>query len=102
MRFVDAADLETVTVVTESVIVRGRLVPVPDDETLLAQRAIAANATVPALDVSPDTPIEELDCLRYRLPPEELSGQWFDPPDGLCDRTGPLGGAHAAGCEPTV
>jgi nitroimidazol reductase NimA-like FMN-containing flavoprotein (pyridoxamine 5'-phosphate oxidase superfamily) len=91
MAFVEATDLATFTVFTErpaeSVIVRGRLVPVGDDETILAQRAIAANATIPALNVSPDTPIEELDCTLYRLTPEELSGRRFGPPDGLRDRT---------------
>jgi len=89
MAFIEATDLATFTVFTErpaeSVIARGRLAPVPDDKSILAQRALAANATIPALNVSPDTSIEELDCTLYRLTPAELSGRRFGPPDGLRD-----------------
>ena len=34
-------------------------------------------STIPALNVSPDTPVEELGITLYRLIPEELSGRRF-------------------------
>jgi hypothetical protein len=91
MAFIETTDLATLTVFTErpaeSVIVRGRLDTVPEDEAILARRAIAANATIPALNVTPDTPIDDLEFALYRLTPEEVSGRRFgsadDPLDGF-------------------
>lgn len=84
MAFIETTDLATFTVFTErpakSVIVRGQLDPVPEDEMLRAQRAIAANATIPALNVSPDTRIDDLDFSIHRLDPEERSGRRFGTP----------------------
>ncbi|MEF8855836.1 MAG: pyridoxamine 5'-phosphate oxidase family protein [Haloplanus sp.] len=89
MAFIETTDLATLTVFTEcpaeSVIVRGRLGAVPDDEAIPARRAIAANATIPALNVSPDTPTEDLEFTLYRLAPEEISGRRFGPTGDLLD-----------------
>ncbi|AGB36307.1 pyridoxamine 5'-phosphate oxidase family protein [Natronococcus occultus] len=77
--FIETTDIATFTVYTErptkSVIVRGKLDPVPEDEETDAMAVIAENATIPTLNVSPDTPTAELSCRLYRLTPEMVSGR---------------------------
>lgn len=61
-----------------SVIVRGELEPVPEDEEAHAAAAITENAEIPTLNVSPDVPTEELSFTFHRLTPGELSGRTFE------------------------
>ncbi|WP_251341454.1 pyridoxamine 5'-phosphate oxidase family protein [Haloplanus halophilus] len=81
MAFVETTDIATLTVFTErparSVIVRGRLQPVGDEDADVAMRAIAANADIPTVDVSLDADPDALEFDLYRLVPEERSGRTF-------------------------
>lgn len=84
MAFADTTDVATVTVFSErparSVVVRGPLEAVPDDDEPIASTAIAENADIPTLDVVPDRAPAELDMGFYRLVPDERSGRRFPDP----------------------
>jgi len=81
LRFVETTEVATLTAFTEdptrSVIVRGEIDRVPDTDDPVAMRAIAANATIPTVDVSLDTDPDELTFAFYRLIPSERSGRTF-------------------------
>lgn len=83
MAFIETTDVATFTAFTDdparSVLVRGPLEPVPDADEHRASSAIAANATIPTLNVSLDTMTDELAFEFYRLVPQELSGRAFGP-----------------------
>jgi hypothetical protein len=79
MAFVRSTEVASFTVHTddpaESVLVRGRLERVADDERAAASAAMADNAEIPTLNVYPDTPTEDLSMAFYRLVPETMSGR---------------------------
>jgi nitroimidazol reductase NimA-like FMN-containing flavoprotein (pyridoxamine 5'-phosphate oxidase superfamily) len=81
MDFVATTEIATLTAFTEqparSVIVRGELGPVPDEDDPVAMRAIAANATIPTVHISLDTDPDALSFDFYRLCPAERSGRKF-------------------------
>ena len=81
MAFVETTDVATLTAFTErparSVIVRGELGPVPDEDEPVAMRAIAANATIPTVDISLDADPDALSFDFYRLRPDDRSGRKF-------------------------
>ncbi|MFD1632598.1 pyridoxamine 5'-phosphate oxidase family protein [Haloplanus ruber] len=81
MHFVETTEVATLTAFTQdparSVIVRGGLCPVADADEPIAMRAIAANATIPTVDVSLDTNPDELTFAFYQLCPDERSGRAF-------------------------
>ena len=67
-----------------SVVARGPVERVADSADDRAVAALAENATIPNVNVSPDTPDGEVDFVFYRLDPDELSGRTFGAtPDGL-------------------
>jgi nitroimidazol reductase NimA-like FMN-containing flavoprotein (pyridoxamine 5'-phosphate oxidase superfamily) len=71
----------TLTVIVEdpwrSVIVQGPLRKVSDEDQQIAANAIAENATIPTLNVSIETPLEELATDFYQLESVTLSGRRF-------------------------
>jgi nitroimidazol reductase NimA-like FMN-containing flavoprotein (pyridoxamine 5'-phosphate oxidase superfamily) len=79
--YLETTDRITLTVIVEdpwrSVIVQGPLRKVPDEDQQIAANAIAENATIPTLNVSIETPLEELATDFYQLEPETLSGRRF-------------------------
>ena len=81
MRFVETTGVATFTVFTQrparSVVLRGPLEPVPDADAVHARRAIAANATIPSLDVYPDPDDGDRDISLYRLRVDDRSGRAF-------------------------
>lgn len=81
MAFIETTDTATFTVWTEnparSVIVRGAIEEVPEEQDVIATNAIAENAELPTLNVIPDQPLEELSMDHYRLRPGEVSGRKF-------------------------
>ncbi|MFC7082227.1 pyridoxamine 5'-phosphate oxidase family protein [Halorussus caseinilyticus] len=82
MSFVETTDVATFTTFTDdnpafSVIARGRLVPVPDEETSRASSVFAENCDVPMLNVSVEKSVDELSFDFYRLRPDEISGRKF-------------------------
>lgn len=81
IRLIESTDLATFTVYTEevarSVIVRGHLELVPAEDEVRATNAVAENATIPTLNVTPDVPLEALSFDLYQLVPEDLSGRTF-------------------------
>ncbi|SIR66614.1 pyridoxamine 5'-phosphate oxidase family protein [Natronorubrum thiooxidans] len=83
LSFIETTDVATLTAFTDdparSVLVRGPLEPVPEADQQRASGAIAANATIPALNVSLETMTDELAFEFYRLVPQELSGRAFGP-----------------------
>lgn len=90
MQFLDGTETATFTVWTEapaeSVVARGTLEPVPDADVVTASNAIAENATVPTLNVVPDSTVDQLGMDYYRLVPEELTGRKFGAnPESLAD-----------------
>lgn len=76
--FIETTDVSTFTVFSEnpprSVIVRGALEPVTDDEALAAA-AISKNAVVPSLNVSSENSLDDLVFDFYHLRPDEVSGR---------------------------
>ncbi|MFA9425591.1 pyridoxamine 5'-phosphate oxidase family protein [Natronorubrum sp. A-ect3] len=83
LSFIETTNTATLTAFTDdpprSVLARGPLEPVPEAAHQRASSAIAANATIPALNVSLETTTDELAFEFYRLVPRELSGRAFDP-----------------------
>ncbi|MGQ4556248.1 pyridoxamine 5'-phosphate oxidase family protein [Halobellus sp. GM3] len=82
MTFIGTTEIATLTVFTErpaeSVVVRGRLVPVPVDEQKRAAMAISENADIPAVNVFPETTPEGLTMEFYQLVPDAYSGRRFN------------------------
>ena len=83
LSFMETTNIATLTAFTDdpprSVLVRGPLEPVPEADQARASSAIAANATIPTLNVSLETATDDLAFEFYRLVPRELSGRAFDP-----------------------
>jgi len=81
MAFLETTEIATFTVSAEepaqSVIVRGTLEEVPDEQVVVATNAIAENAALPTLNVLPDETLEDLAMDLYRLTPQEQSGRKF-------------------------
>lgn len=82
MAFIETTELATFTAFreepAESVIVQGKLGPVPEDGQVLAATAIAENAVLPTLNVSPKKSPKELTFEFYTLEPTSISGRAFD------------------------
>ncbi|MCD2204488.1 pyridoxamine 5'-phosphate oxidase family protein [Halobacterium sp. KA-6] len=82
MAFLETTDTATLTVYTDtpskSVIVRGPVEPVPDDDQTIASTAIAENADIPTLNVYPEHSPDELLMTFYQLSPTERSGRKFN------------------------
>jgi nitroimidazol reductase NimA-like FMN-containing flavoprotein (pyridoxamine 5'-phosphate oxidase superfamily) len=86
--YVSTTDVATFTAYTvdpaRSVVARGRVERVPESATGRAAAALAENATIPNVNVSPDTPDADVRFACYRLDPDELTGRAFGAtPDGL-------------------
>ena len=81
MAFIETTDRATLTVCTDdparSVLVQGSVEPVPEDDEIEAAAAIAENATIPTLNVYPETAPGEISMDYYRLRPTEVSGRRF-------------------------
>ncbi len=81
MAFIETTEIATFTVSTEnptrSVIVRGTLEKVSEDEEIVATNAIAENSELPTLNVIPDQSLEDLMMEYYQLIPRERSGRKF-------------------------
>ncbi|WP_336135791.1 pyridoxamine 5'-phosphate oxidase family protein [Natronomonas amylolytica] len=79
--FIESTDVSTFTVYTEtpprSVVVRGTLEPVTDDEALAAA-ALSKNAVIPSLNVGPEESVDDLVFEFYQLSPEEITGRAFE------------------------
>ncbi|WP_115862685.1 pyridoxamine 5'-phosphate oxidase family protein [Halorussus litoreus] len=84
MSFMETTETATFTVYVDgltasSVVARGPIEPVPEDEQLLAANALAENNVVPVLNVSTQMSVDELGFDFYRLRPEEITGRRFGP-----------------------
>ena len=79
--YLSTTDVATFTAYTvdpaRSVVARGPVEPVPDPADDRAAAALAGNATIPNVNVSPDTPDADVQFDFYRLDPDELSGRAF-------------------------
>jgi len=82
MAFLETTETATFTVYDEqpakSVIVSGTLEPVPEDEEPKAATAITENASIPTLNVYPDTAPDEFAVDYYRLTPNSITGRQFN------------------------
>ncbi|WP_135536602.1 pyridoxamine 5'-phosphate oxidase family protein [Halostella pelagica] len=82
MAFLETTETATFTVYEEqpakSVIVSGTLEPVPEDEEPKAATAITENASIPTLNVYPDTTPDEFTMDYYRLTPNSITGRQFN------------------------
>ena len=82
--FLETTETATLTVYTEepakSVLVQGSIDPVSDDEEIYAATAIAENASIPSLNVYPETPLQEVMMDYYQLMPATITGRSFNPP----------------------
>jgi hypothetical protein len=80
LSYLSTTDVATFTAYTvdptRSVLARGPVEPVPDPADDRAAAALAGNATIPNVNVSPD---DDVDFAFYRLIPDELSGRAFGP-----------------------
>lgn len=83
MDFIETTGIATFTTSIEdppqSVVVRGPLEKVREDEKMVATNAIAENAVLPTLNVIPNHSPEDLDMEFYRLTPHERTGRKFGP-----------------------
>lgn len=61
-----------------SVVVRGTLQVVPDEEEIVASIAIIENAATPTLNVTTSETLEEVSFDYYQLAPSEISGRRFE------------------------
>lgn len=81
MAFIETTEVATFTVWVEeparSVVVRGTIEPVPETDVTAAANAIAENASLPALNVLPDSALDDQTMAYYRLVPSKLSGRTF-------------------------
>jgi len=81
MSYLSTTEVATFTAYTaepaRSVVVRGRIDPVPGTEADRATEALASNATIPNLNVSPGADDDDLRFEFYQLSPDELSGRTF-------------------------
>lgn len=81
MSHVGTTDIATFTAYTVdpawSVVVRGRLEFVPESDATTATEALASNATIPNVNVSPDAADGEIRFTFYRLVPDDISGRAF-------------------------
>lgn len=79
--FAETTEVATLTAFTtdppESVVVRGPIDPVSEATRVRAAAALAENADVPSLNVSPDVGPTALSMSFYQLVPEERSGRTF-------------------------
>ncbi|AXG05783.1 pyridoxamine 5'-phosphate oxidase family protein [Haloplanus rubicundus] len=85
LSYLSTTDVATFTAYTvdpaRSVVARGPVEPVSDPADDRAAAALAGNATIPNVNVSPDGDVQ---FAFYRLDPDELSGRAFGAtPDGL-------------------
>lgn len=82
MAFLETTETATFTVYDEqpaqSVIVRGTLEPVLEDEEAKAATAITENASIPTVNVYPDTKPNEFTTDYYRLTPTAITGRQFN------------------------
>ncbi|GGL40609.1 pyridoxamine 5'-phosphate oxidase family protein (plasmid) [Halarchaeum sp. CBA1220] len=80
--FLETTDTATLTVYDEqpaqSVIVQGPIEPVPEADETKAATAIAENASIPTLNVYPETTPDEVRMDYYRLPPTAITGRQFN------------------------
>lgn len=87
--FIETTDIASVTVYAEqparSIVVRGDLERLPDEEAHMATAALAENAVIPTLNVIPDAPVAELTFAYYRLTPREITGRKFGAQDRMAE-----------------
>jgi nitroimidazol reductase NimA-like FMN-containing flavoprotein (pyridoxamine 5'-phosphate oxidase superfamily) len=80
--FLETTETATFTVYdnqpAQSVLVKGPIEPVSDEEETKAATAIAENASIPTLNVYPDTTPAEVTMDYYSLPPTEITGRQFN------------------------
>jgi len=83
LSYVSTTDVATFTAYTvdpaRSVVARGGIESLPAADADRATAAMAANATIPNVNVSPEADDGDVDFAFYRLQPEELSGRAFGP-----------------------
>ncbi|MFW5934597.1 MAG: pyridoxamine 5'-phosphate oxidase family protein [Halolamina sp.] len=81
MSFIETTDVATFTVWAEeparSIVARGTIEPVPETDVTVAANAIAENASLPTLNVLPDSTLDDQTMVYYRLIPRSLSGRAF-------------------------
>ncbi|QHS16282.1 pyridoxamine 5'-phosphate oxidase family protein [Halopenitus persicus] len=89
MAFIETTDAATFTVYdespAESVIVRGPIETVPEDDHAIAMNAIAENAAIPTLNVSPTAALETLSMDLYQIRPADVSGRAFGEQHGAVE-----------------
>ncbi|WP_081927507.1 pyridoxamine 5'-phosphate oxidase family protein [Halobellus rufus] len=82
MDFLETTETATLTVYSEepakSVLVQGAVDPVPDDEEIRATTSIAENASIPTLNVYPETALQDLTMDYYQLTPDTITGRSFN------------------------
>ena len=82
MAFLETTETATLTIYTEnpakSVLVQGPIEAVPEDEEIRATTAIAENASIPTLNVYPETALQELTMDYYQLTPATITGRSFN------------------------
>jgi nitroimidazol reductase NimA-like FMN-containing flavoprotein (pyridoxamine 5'-phosphate oxidase superfamily) len=81
LSYLSTTDVATFTAYTvdpaRSVVARGPVERVTDQADDRAVAALAENATIPNVNVSPDTPDGDVQFACYRLDPDELTGRAF-------------------------
>jgi nitroimidazol reductase NimA-like FMN-containing flavoprotein (pyridoxamine 5'-phosphate oxidase superfamily) len=79
--FLETTETATFTVYDEhpaqSVLVQGPVEPVPEENKSKAATAIAENASIPTLNVYPETTPDEFTMDYYRLQPTAITGRQF-------------------------
>ncbi|MDL0132272.1 pyridoxamine 5'-phosphate oxidase family protein, partial [Halobacterium salinarum] len=77
MAFLETTETATFTVYDEqpaqSVLVQGPIEPVPEEDEPKAATAIAENASIPTLNIYPETTPDEVKVDYYRLLPAEIT-----------------------------
>ncbi|ADD07613.1 FMN-binding domain protein (plasmid) [Natrialba magadii ATCC 43099] len=63
---------------TQSVLVQGPVEPIPEGNESKATTAIAENASIPTVNVYPDTTPDEFTIDYYRLRPTAITGRQFN------------------------
>jgi nitroimidazol reductase NimA-like FMN-containing flavoprotein (pyridoxamine 5'-phosphate oxidase superfamily) len=82
MAFLETTETATLTVYDEqpakSVLVQGPVEHVPEDKQPQAASAITENASIPTLNVSPETTLKDVTMNYYQLAPTTITGREFD------------------------
>ncbi|WP_134672287.1 pyridoxamine 5'-phosphate oxidase family protein [Halorussus marinus] len=82
MEFLETTETATLTVYDEqavkSVLVQGPVEHVPEDKQPQAATTITQNASIPTLNVYPETTLEDTTMNYYQLAPTTITGREFD------------------------